>query len=175
MHQLKIVSAAVIIISSFIFQFTALAQNEIKNDDESQKFNFWIGEWDVFKNDTIKAGDSRIERIIQDAVILENYSTPTGYEGKSFNFFDKEKNKWVQFWVDKNAQSILFEGNYDEVQKAIVYFSYDKNTGDKPYIRKLLFFDIDSNTVRQFSERTYDDGKTWHTEYDLLYKRKVRE
>ena len=174
MFKPKSMHTVVIILLSLAFQVTVLAQNEIKNDDESQKFNFWIGEWDVFKNDTLKAGDSRIERILQDAVILENYSTPTGYEGKSFNFFDKEKNKWVEFWVDKNAQSILFEGNYDERSKGNCLLSYDKNTGDKPYIRKLRFFDIDSNTVRQFSERTYDDGKTWHTEYDILYKRKVK-
>ena len=140
MFKPKSMHTAVIILLSLVFQFTVLAQTEIKNGDESHKFNFWIGEWDVFKNDTLKVGDSRIERILQDAVILENYSTPTGYEGKSFNYFDKEKNKWVQFWVDKNAQSILFEGNYDEQQKAIVYLSYDNNTGDKPYIRKLALF-----------------------------------
>ncbi|MEO8451927.1 MAG: hypothetical protein ABI647_19205, partial [Gemmatimonadota bacterium] len=37
---------------------------------------------------------------------------------------------------------------------------------------RLSFFHVSKDTVRQFSERTPDGGKTWVTNYDLIYTRR---
>jgi len=39
----------------------------------------------------------------------------------------------------------------------------------KPYQRRLTFTPLSGHRVRQFSEGTTDAGKTWSTEYDLIY------
>jgi hypothetical protein len=40
-------------------------------------------------------------------------------------------------------------------------------------VRKLTFFNIDKNKVRQLGEISKDNGITWITEYDLEYRRKA--
>lgn len=144
----------------------------IENFPESKKFNFWVGEWNVYNPQKQKVGDSKIEKILKGAVILENWEGINGYTGKSFNHFNMDKKKWVQFWVDQNSNSIYFEGNYDSTKKAIVYYSYDHAKDASPFIRRLTFFNLGPNEVRQFSQRSTDNGKTWSTEYDLSYIRK---
>lgn len=39
--------------------------------------------------------------------------------------------------------------------------------------RRLTFFHISEDEVRQFAERSNDGGKTFTTEYDFTYKRRA--
>jgi tetratricopeptide (TPR) repeat protein len=142
------------------------------NFPEAKKFDFWVGEWDVYNPQNQKSGDSKIEKILKDAVILENWTGVNGYTGKSFNHYDMDKKKWIQYWIDENSSSIYFEGNYDSTKNAIVFYSYDHAKDKSPYVRRLTFFNLAPDTVRQFSQRTTDEGKTWSIEYDFNYVRK---
>ena len=54
----------------------------------------------------------------------------------------------------------------------MVYHSEGTDKTGKAYERRMSFFNISPDSVRQFSEKTYDNGKTWSTEYDLMYVRK---
>lgn len=144
----------------------------LENYPEAEKFDFWVGEWDVYNQQGQKAGESKIEKILKGAVILENWFGGKGFVGKSFNHFNMDKNKWVQYWVNEKSGSTYFEGNYDESQHAVVFYSFDHAKDDNPFIRKLTFFNLGPDEVRQFAQRSVDDGKTWNTEYDFIYKRK---
>lgn len=146
----------------------------LENFPESKKFDFWVGEWNVFNPQNQKAGESKIEKILKGAVILENWTGRNNFMGKSFNHYNMDKKKWVQYWVNQNSGSTFFEGNYDEGQKAIVYFSHDHEKDENGYIERLRFFNLGPNKVRQFAERSTDNGKTWSTEYDLTYIRKEK-
>jgi hypothetical protein len=54
-----------------------------------------------------------------------------------------------------------------------VYRQFDFWIGqDTIAIRRLTFYNLDVNKVRQFAEITKDNGATWSTEYDLEYRRK---
>ena len=143
-----------------------------ENTPEFHQFDFWVGEWNVFNPQNQKAGESRIEKILKGCIILENWTGRTGYEGKSFNHYDAQKNKWYQYWIDENSNVINFEGKYDPQEKAIVFYSYDHAKDENPFIRRLTFFNINKDTVRQFSQRSTDNGKTWTVEYDFKYVRK---
>lgn len=155
------------------FGYASIPRIESTDSTNAESFDFWVGEWEVFNAKNQPAGDSRIEKILKDAVILENWTGRTGYTGKSFNHFDPNSKKWYQYWIDEKAVVVSFEGSYDAEQKAIVFLSYDHQEDETyPFLRRLRFFDVDSDNVRQFSERSYDGGVTWATEYDLYYKRK---
>jgi hypothetical protein len=39
-------------------------------------------------------------------------------------------------------------------------------------MRRLTFYKLGADKVRQHGERSDDEGKTWTTEYDLEYRRK---
>jgi hypothetical protein len=38
--------------------------------------------------------------------------------------------------------------------------------------RRLTFYNVDANTVRQFAEQSTDNGKSWTVSYDFKYVRK---
>ena len=143
-----------------------------ENTPEFHQFDFWVGEWEAFNPQGQKAGDSRIERIIKGCVILENWTGITGFEGKSFNHYDPKTKKWYQYWIAENSNVTNFEGEHSEKDKAIIFYSRDHMKDANPYLERLTFFNIDSNTVRQFDQKSTDNGKTWTVQYDLLYKRK---
>lgn len=71
-------------------------------DHKYAEFNFWIGEWNVYKHDTDTiVGKSKIEAIIDDKVIKETYhSTTSKYRGTSLNKYNARTDQWEQFWVD---------------------------------------------------------------------------
>ncbi len=158
-------------------EFTEILKSvkSLENFPEAKKFDFWIGEWKVYNPQKQKVGDSKIEKILKGAVILENWTGVSGYTGKSFNHFNMDKKKWEQYWVDQNSNSIYFEGNYDSTKKAIVYYSYDHAKDISSYIRRLSFYNLGANKVRQFSQRSTDNGETWTTEYDFTYIRKTND
>ncbi|MBM3814421.1 MAG: hypothetical protein FJW20_22585 [Acidimicrobiia bacterium] len=119
---------------------------------ESRPFDFWIVEW-------------------RDCVIFENWSSVRGMTGKSFNTFNPYKKKRQQSWVDDRGDVQDFrDGEYNN---GVMRFFGDSFTREgKPFLRRLSFHKLGPDKVRQHSERSYDSGKTWITEYDCFYLRK---
>ena len=139
---------------------------------EYKQFNFWVGKWYVTNPAGKHAGDSEIDLMNNGCTIVENWYGATGFVGKSFNYFDTTDNKWHQFWINQNAQKTTFEGKL--VDGNMVYYSYDHvKDNSNPYLERLTFFNLGPDKVRQFDERTTDQGKTWTVGYDLTYTRKT--
>jgi tetratricopeptide (TPR) repeat protein len=136
---------------------------------EARQFDFWIGEWDAVAATGQSAGKSRIERMLGDCVIFENWTSapPNLYAGKSFNLYNSLTKKWMQTWVDDKGGVIEFiNGEYkDNVMTFITLPDAQKQ------ITRLTFHNLNPNLVRQHFEVTSDDGKTWTTTTDLYYHR----
>lgn len=141
-------------------------------DTMYRQFDFWIGDWNVFGAKG-KAGESHIERILDSCIILENWtSSRANYTGKSFNTYNATTKQWQQTWVDNSGGSTEYLRGHAEKDKMIFYADKNAGTDGKNFLRRLTFFYLDKNKVRQFGERSDDDGKTWTVEYDLEYRRK---
>lgn len=140
------------------------------NDPLHRQFDFWVGEWDVYTPQGQKAGMSSIQNILGGCVIFENWTGQRGYTGKSFNFVDPGTGKWRQTWVDAVGGKIEFTGELEG--KNMVFWSQEKDKDGKLHKRRLTFFNVSADTVRQYSEQTYDEGKNWNVEYDFSYVRK---
>ena len=110
-------------------------------------------------------GQSRIERILGDCVVLENWKGTS--EGKSWNTWNPARKRWEQSWVDSSASPVFFTGQLEN--GVMVYHSDQPQPDGKPYERRLTFTPLPGKRVRQFSQGTADGGKTWSTEYDLIY------
>lgn len=138
---------------------------------ESQQFNFWIGEWKVYNLQGQQSGTSKIEQILNECVIQENWTDFFGNKGKSFNFYNSETKQWQQTWVDdKGSVTEFINGKF--IDNAMRFQSSRSITNNgKKGVRRLTFFNVNSNEVRQLGEISYDKGKTWTTEYDLKYIR----
>lgn len=142
------------------------------NDTMYQQFDFWIGNWEVYSTKG-KAGTSRIERILDSCIILENWtSEKSGYAGKSFNTYNAATRQWQQTWVDNAGGTTEYLRGYAAKDKMIFFADKVAAGNGKFFLRRLSFFKLNNNTVRQLGERSDDNGSTWTTEYDLEYRRK---
>lgn len=143
-------------------------------DPKYSEFDFWLGDWEVRPRGAPNAPASRnvITKVHDGCVVLESYSTPLGYTGQSFNIFDRTRNQWNQTWVDRSGGLHVYWG---EARDGNMYYEGEMPDPQSPGKRvrtRLTFFRIAADTVRQFSESSRDDGKTWTANYDLLYTRK---
>lgn len=140
-----------------------------------RQFDFWIGDWEVFGPKGKKAGDSKIELILDSCIILENWkSAGSNYVGKSFNTFNATTGQWQQTWVDNVGGSTEYlEGKFED-NKLIFRTKSFPLTKDTMAIRRLTFYNLSPDKVRQHGEITKDNGTLWQTEYDLEYRRRKR-
>jgi hypothetical protein len=140
---------------------------------EARGFDFWVGEWQVTQATSgATAGESRIEKILNDCVILENWTGQNGYSGKSFNFWDVTKKRWQQTWVDSVGGLTEYVG---ELREGRLHFTADQATPgqERPTKLKMTFTLRPDGSVRQLGESSTDDGRTFTVSYDLIYRRKA--
>lgn len=146
--------------------------NPCATDTVYRQFDFWIGDWEVFGAKG-KAGDSRIELILDSCVILENWtSARPGYAGKSFNTYNAGTGQWQQTWVDNKGGSTEYLRGKAEKDRIVFYADKNIDAKGKHFLRRLTFHRLGADKVRQHGERSDDGGNTWTTEYDLEYRRK---
>jgi hypothetical protein len=146
-------------------RFAALAEPCIQPGAPWRQLDFWVGSWDVYDRSGNRMGQSRIERILGDCVVLENWKG-TG-EGKSWNTWNAARKRWEQSWVDSSATPIFFSGQLED--GVMVYHSDQPQPDGSAYERRLTFTPLPGHRVRQLSRATTDGGKTWSTEYDFIY------
>jgi hypothetical protein len=138
------------------------------NQPEYKALDFLVGEWAV-TSDGQRVADSSIQRIVDGCIIFENYSQMDGFTGKSFNFFDATLHRWRQTWVDGAGRASEFSGEYKD---GAMRFEGESHLQDgTKVLRHMTIFNLDPAHVRQLSEASTDDGKTWHVTYDFLYTR----
>jgi len=140
---------------------------------ENRQFDFWLGEWNaVTTKGAVPSGDSKIELILEDCVVLENWKSKNSpYSGKSYNIYNQSLKRWEQYWVDNVGGNIFF---YGELKDGVMDYWTDEipQPDGTKLKRHLQFFPVSHDTVRQFSQGSTDGGKTWHVEYDFTYNRK---
>jgi hypothetical protein len=166
-----------IVIVILFIAHSLFAQRLPCSSPEFRQFDFWIGEWEAFGINGKKAGDSKISLILDSCIILEEWTSAgvqqgLRYAGKSFNTWNSSLKEWQQTWVDNTGNTTAFtHGKFAD--KKIIFntdpFPFSKDT---TAIRRLTFFDLGKDKVRQLGEITKNNGTTWATEYDLEYRRK---
>lgn len=138
--------------------------------DKHAEFDFWIGNWEVTNPDGTAAGTNRIEKIQDNCVLQENWTSVKGnYTGTSNNFYNYKTNKWEQVWIDNQGQSLHLKGNRVGNQM-ILQTSEEKNKEGQPFYHRLTWTKNEDGTVRQYWE-TITNGKDVTVAFDGLYKK----
>ena len=155
-----------------ILEGVARNQKPCAHAPESRQFDFWVGEWNVVATEGGQSvGTSRIERILNDCVILENWSsTGLPYQGKSYNTYNTRLKRWEQFWADNSQGMVHF---YGELKGAVMdYYTDEVPQPDGTKLKRHLeLIPLGPDKVRQVSHGSADGGKTWQPEYDFTYNR----
>ena len=138
---------------------------------ERHQFDFWIGDWDVTTPGGTSVGSSVIQSVSGGCALLENWTSNGGGHGKSLNTYNPTRHQWQQFWIGQDGgvgeyRSSEFDG------KSLAFFMKDESASLSAH--RLTFTPVDGATVRQHSEVSKDGGKSWTTEYDFYYHRKVK-
>ena len=151
-----------------------------RHDPHYRDFDFWIGEWDV-RPQAVPASGPAAENIITqeyEGCVLQEHWKPggagsTGGGGSSFNIYDVTRKMWFQTWVDSTGGLHEYHGNLD-AQGNMAFIGETPGLPGQParVPTKLTFFRLGPDQVRQLSEVSTDGGKTWATNYDLLYTRR---
>jgi hypothetical protein len=145
-----------------------------ERDPVYRQFDYWLGTWDVRPSGApadLPPMSNVITKIHNGCVLLESWTAP-GQTGQSFNIYDRVSKKWHQTWVDSTGGLHEYWG---ELRDGNMVFEGDipapPSVGGRIHTR-LTFFRLADGSVRQYSERTSDDGKTWQVNYDLIYTRR---
>jgi len=137
---------------------------------EHRQFDFWLGEWEVFKNDTL-VGFNNIVLLQDSCIIQENWKSVKGkYTGSSYNFFDKEMKMWRQLWIDNQGDNLWLQGEYED-NKMIMYSEMSEESTSKS-LNRITWTKNEDETVRQQWEISKGDGGKWINIFDGLYKQK---
>jgi hypothetical protein len=169
----KIVSVTLVMIALL----SAKGQTPCSSDPVYRQLDFWIGQWDVYGKNGKLAGESKVDLILDSCIILENWRSASQfkgvyYSGKSFNNYNFQTKQWQQTWVDNVGGSTAYlQGHYDD--NTMVFktspFQFNKDT---VAVRRLSFFNLGPEKVRQLGEISKDNEQSWKIEYDLEYRRR---
>lgn len=72
-----------------------------------RRFDFWLGEWDVFNPDGDQVGTNSVTSELDGCVVAEHWVSASGTAGRSINTFDAETGQWHQTWASANFQGHL--------------------------------------------------------------------
>ena len=140
-------------------RFAKLTEQARKNQKpcaytaENRQFDFWVGEWNVETTQgELPAGTSKIELVLDDCVVLENWtSLGVPYSGKSYNTYNASLKRWEQFWVDNVGGMIYFYGGLKD--GVMDYYTDEVPQPDGTKLKRhLQFFNLGPDKVRQFSQ-----------------------
>lgn len=158
---------------------SGFAQKPCDTDPVFNQFDFWIGEWEAYGLKGQLAGYSKISKILDNCVILEEWTSNGAqqglvFTGKSFNSYNAATKQWQQNWVDNTGGTTEYlTGHYEN--NVMHFLSRPFKNNGKLAIRKLTFYKLENGYVRQHGEISTDDGKTWTTEMDLEYHPKKKK
>ena len=136
-------------------------------------FDFWVGEWVVTPNGSDKAlADSRIERLYGGCAIRENWMPYGKSGGGSLSSFDPADGRWHQRWVDSSGTTVDFDGGM--AGRTMVLTGLWRNViapGQHALVRMSYTPNADGS-VRQHGEQSTDNGISWSTSFDFIYRPK---
>jgi hypothetical protein len=138
---------------------------------QSRQLDFWIGEWNVTdQTDGQHAGQSHVEKLYGGCVLRENWSS-NGFRGGSLNTWWKGDGRWHQTWMDQAGAFRHFIGGLVGEKLVLVAEEPDPRRKGATQKVRLTFSSNPDGTVRQYSDLSFDGGKTWKLRYDYLYRR----
>ena len=138
--------------------------------DESRRFDFWVGEWEVKNAQGQPAGQSSVQRLLEGCALYENWTDLQGGGGKSLNSYNTDVKQWQQFWTDQYGR--VTEYRESEWLDGSLRFTAKQIMPQGPALLHMTFTPVKPDVVRQFGEMSVDGGKSWTPTFDLYYYRK---
>jgi len=156
-----------LIISSFALS----AQNTGCNHEESNQFDFWLGEWEVFNPAGNKVGENHLIKQYENCLIQENWVSQGANRGTSYNYYDPNDKSWHQLWIDNQGGILNLKGQFKEDRMVLKSESIKGRNGTIIY-NQISWIDNPDGTVSQIWEVYNEKDELVNTVFHGIYKPK---
>lgn len=97
------------------FLYSAKAQTDTNPPcpcctEDHKAFDFWVGDWVVFDTIGNQIGENLILKLESDCILQENWKSAGGFTGSSYNYYNRNTDKWNQLWIDNSGGSLNLSG-----------------------------------------------------------------
>lgn len=138
--------------------------------EKHSEFNFWEGSWIVTKPDGSPAGTNMIDKLQDNCILRENWSSANGgYTGTSYNFYNSKTEMWEQLWLDNQGGVLHLKGNRKGNQMILQSDELENPKGE-PYFHRITWTLNGDGSVRQYWE-TITNNQNIVVAFDGLYKK----
>ncbi len=161
-----------ILIMSLIFCGNLIAQSSDCNccSEKHSEFDFWLGTWSVTTPNGNLAGRNVIDKIQDNCIIRENWTSTKGkYTGTSSNFYNSQTDQWEQIWIDNQGGSLHLKGNRNG-NHMILQSEEALNKNGDPFVNRITWTLNEDGSVRQLWE-TITNGKEITIAFDGHYRK----
>ena len=134
-----------------------------------RQFDFFTGDWDAYD---VQAQDKVVARntvkvILDGCVIHEDYRQNDGPHGESYSLYDAARKVWHQSWVTNRGDLLLLDGGVQDGR--MIFKGVERKSGKPDALVRAAWYK-QGDGVRETAEQSLDGGKTWKTEFDILFK-----
>ena len=137
---------------------------------EHRQFDFWLGEWEVFRPDGRRAGTNRIASTMGGCALHESWTSADGAHGESFNAWEPNAGEWHQTWVDDSGLLLRLDGGVED--GAMVLRGEAPTWGREGiFLQEIRWAPRPGGEVQQTGRLSEDGGRTWTVLFDLTYRR----
>lgn len=150
-----------------ITSFSSVARNQCAAP-EFRQFDFWLGHWNVSIESDNVIRTNHISLINNGCTLLEEYTTPDGYQGKSLNMYDRTTGMWHQTWMDNSGLVLKLSGEYTEGKMVMTGKTH---TAKGTLVNKITWHPLADGRVNQHWQTSQDNGKTWQTAFNGFYEK----
>ena len=156
---------------AFVAVFFLLTSNTLWacDDEFYRQFDFWLGDWQVMQADGTLAGHNTISQAFGDCVIHEQFTSVNGFEGASYNIYDKSTQQWHQSWVDNTG--LLLQLNGGLVENAMVMWGEGTDQTGQRVQHRITWTPQENGTVIQLWEVSHSQGLNWQELFKGFYQK----
>lgn len=153
---------------------TALAKTlpaaNLCSSEEHHQFDFWVGQWDVYRADKpVLVAHSLIEKIYNGCAVRESWIPLQGAGGGSLNTYRPATKEWRQTWTDSANDLNEYSGTWNG-QKMVLTGTMVNAAGIKTPVRMTYEKGHDGSVV-QTGYQSNDGGHNWKLSYKFVYRR----
>ena len=137
---------------------------------EHRQFDFWLGQWDVFRTDTDQlVAHSLIEKLYAGCAVRENWMPIGGTGGGSLNSWRPAEKRWLQTWTDSGNNWNEYAGGIEGGMMVLAGKSV--SVAGKATPVRMTYEAKPDGSVVQTGYQSADGGKTWWLTYQYAYRR----
>ena len=171
-------AALLCLVALFPAAGTALAQSvPCAQDPAFHQQDFALGDWDVFAGGK-KTAEVRLESALNGCAVHESWTALSGKgNGIGLFTFSRVLKAWTYAWASDTGSATLFTGDaaggVGGAERGMLYKTQRPTASGGTRLRQWTLIEQPDHTIRELSVGSEDAGKTWTTEYELIWKKRA--